>query len=235
MVGTALLITSNTPDRHGIKSSRLWRDRFHIGCLFTSTGYGKNVDDPEDILKNTAKALKDLADRISVERDLGLDLGDCRAVRINSGKFGVPWKKTKRVLEGGPLDIVVVRPKGKHELPEEDESEENGDGNAIEEEHPNEIAQDRDEARGHAEEEGSKKRELPHIGKDNAPRKKVTFARTDIQQPSQILAEKLDGTKRGRPSKCGTKRKFANDTDDGNKRLFPAGKAKKTKTGTWIL
>ncbi len=39
-----------------------------------------------------------------------LGLGQCRAVRINSGKFGVPWSRTKEVLEEGTLDMVVVRP-----------------------------------------------------------------------------------------------------------------------------
>jgi len=37
-------------------------------------------------------------------------LGQCRAVRINSGKFGVPWARTKKVLEERSLDMVVVRP-----------------------------------------------------------------------------------------------------------------------------
>ena len=36
--------------------------------------------------------------------------GECYAVRINSGKFGVPWEDTKRVLEGGGVDMVVLRP-----------------------------------------------------------------------------------------------------------------------------
>ena len=35
---------------------------------------------------------------------------ECYAVRINSGKFGVPWENTKRVLEGGGVDMVVLRP-----------------------------------------------------------------------------------------------------------------------------
>ncbi len=44
--------------------------------------------------------------------------GECYAVRINSGKFGVPWEDTKRVLEGGGVDMVVLRP----------EEEEGGEG-----------------------------------------------------------------------------------------------------------
>lgn len=47
--------------------------------------------------------------------------GECYAVRINSGKFGVPWEDTKRVLEGGGVDMVVLRP----------EEEEEGDGSKV--------------------------------------------------------------------------------------------------------
>lgn len=38
--------------------------------------------------------------------------GECYAVRINSGRFGVEWEDTKRVLEGGGVDMVVLRPEG---------------------------------------------------------------------------------------------------------------------------
>ena len=31
-------------------------------------------------------------------------------MRINSGKFGVEWQKTKAVLEAGDVDITVFRP-----------------------------------------------------------------------------------------------------------------------------
>ena len=41
--------------------------------------------------------------------------GECYAVRINSGKFGVPWEDTKKVLEGGGVDMVVLRPEGVEE------------------------------------------------------------------------------------------------------------------------
>ena len=41
--------------------------------------------------------------------------GECYAVRINSGKFGVPWEDTKRVLEGGGVDMVVLRPEAEEE------------------------------------------------------------------------------------------------------------------------
>lgn len=37
-------------------------------------------------------------------------MGSCWSVRINSGKFGVDWSRTRTVLERGTLDIHVVRP-----------------------------------------------------------------------------------------------------------------------------
>ena len=53
-----------------------------------------------------------------VKEEVGIP-GECYAVRINSGKFGVPWEDTKRVLEGGGVDMVVMRP--------EEEEEEEGE------------------------------------------------------------------------------------------------------------
>ena len=35
-------------------------------------------------------------------------VGEVWAVRINSGRFGVEWDRTKEVLEEGGLDLVVV-------------------------------------------------------------------------------------------------------------------------------
>ena len=48
-------------------------------------------------------------------RASGEELGNCYAVRINSGKFGVAWQRTKAVLEAGDLDITVWRPEGEKE------------------------------------------------------------------------------------------------------------------------
>lgn len=48
--------------------------------------------------------------------------GECWAVRINSGMFGVPWQDTKAVLEAGKLDMVIVRPAG------EDDNSSGGEG-----------------------------------------------------------------------------------------------------------
>lgn len=135
MDGTTLLIPpQNTP--YGNKTPKL--DNRYVACLFTSHGYGRTVDPSEIILKHTKSALVDLASQISTlkaklavqdgdqnaqnidngpdnssemkETDSKMILGQCRAVRINSGKFGVPWEETKKILEEGPLDIVVIRP-----------------------------------------------------------------------------------------------------------------------------
>ena len=52
------------------------------------------------------------SDKEQIEQENRVPIGDCRAVRLNSGKFGVPWERTKRVLEEGPLDMVIVKPIG---------------------------------------------------------------------------------------------------------------------------
>ena len=39
----------------------------------------------------------------------GVMVGDVWAVRINSGKFGVKWERTKKVLEECSLHMKVVR------------------------------------------------------------------------------------------------------------------------------
>ena len=36
-------------------------------------------------------------------------VGECWAVRINSGKFGVEWDRTKPVLENGAVDMRVIQ------------------------------------------------------------------------------------------------------------------------------
>ncbi|KAL8945724.1 MAG: hypothetical protein Q9222_007776, partial [Ikaeria aurantiellina] len=45
------------------------------------------------------------------EKEKGEEMGEVVSVRINSGLFGVEWAETKKVLEGGRVDMVVVRPK----------------------------------------------------------------------------------------------------------------------------
>lgn len=48
--------------------------------------------------------------------------GEVWAVRINSGRFGVEWGRTRAILEGGEVDMRVVAPEG------EGGGEEGGDG-----------------------------------------------------------------------------------------------------------
>lgn len=122
LAGTALLIPLSPP-----------RENHWVACLFTSVGYGHNVDSTEQILANTERALADLArqiaqvrstERVGTEavdtlsvppekaeaRRAKLEVGSCWSVRLNSGRFGVDWSRTKTVLERGTLDIHVVRP-----------------------------------------------------------------------------------------------------------------------------
>ncbi|KAL6720581.1 ADP-ribose 1''-phosphate phosphatase [Lecanora helva] len=117
LVGTALIMTPNDPHCY-----RLRRQGIFIACLFTSRGYGRRRDSEHEILENTRLALNDLHRRIETIKEgepvlvkYGNSegrvlIGNCKAVKLNSGNFGIDWKKTKSVLEAGPLDIVVVSP-----------------------------------------------------------------------------------------------------------------------------
>ncbi len=105
-MGTTLLI----PPLKATIQQRAVKTPHYIACLFTSLDYGKRVSPAEEILENTGKVLEDLARQVAALRELGEELGTCYAVRINSGKFGVEWQKTKAVLEAGDLDVTVVRP-----------------------------------------------------------------------------------------------------------------------------
>lgn len=79
----------------------------YIACLITSVGYGKNVDGADTILRNTASALRDLEAEIASLRGQGWE-GEVWAVRINSGRFGVEWGRTRKVLEDGGVGVRVV-------------------------------------------------------------------------------------------------------------------------------
>lgn len=73
-------------------------DKQHwIGCVFTSTRYGKFKDNPSTILRNTSKAMQMLLELISRVDD---EISDIRICKINSGKFGVPWEETEEVIQG---------------------------------------------------------------------------------------------------------------------------------------
>lgn len=106
IVGTTLLI----PPPNSTNQRQATKTPHYIACLFTSLDYGKRVSPPEEIVENTGNAIKDLAKQVAEMRELGQEMGKCYAVRINSGRFGVEWQKTRAVLEAGGLDITVVRP-----------------------------------------------------------------------------------------------------------------------------
>ena len=63
---------------------------YPIICLFTSTGYGRYADSPEQILESTKSALSNLLFDEDVE---------IHSPKINSGKFRVPWEQTEALIE----------------------------------------------------------------------------------------------------------------------------------------
>lgn len=73
---------------------------------------------PKAIIANTAAALQDLEEQLRQLRTENSHIGETNArvpgevwsVRIDSGSFHVPWEETKRLLEAGGVDMVVVRP-----------------------------------------------------------------------------------------------------------------------------
>jgi ADP-ribose 1''-phosphate phosphatase len=105
--------------------------RHWIACLFTSIGYGAYRDGEDDILRNTERAMEDLVTQVLEMRGRektqeeraegdenddheGDEPGALWACKINSGKFGVEWEKTARVLRrvlnsgGKGLSVKVV-------------------------------------------------------------------------------------------------------------------------------
>ncbi|MCJ1230561.1 ADP-ribose 1''-phosphate phosphatase [Toensbergia leucococca] len=118
LVGTALLIAplpfptnTNNLTESDSKSAIPTSSTHHIACLYTSLSYGRSRSPPETILQNTQAAMADLETQIAGLRSRTGEkqkVGEVWAVRINSGRFGVEWDRTKEVLEEGGLDLVVV-------------------------------------------------------------------------------------------------------------------------------
>ena len=75
-----------------------------IICLFTSDGYGRYVDSPDTIVKNTEKSLKTLEDFFAL-RDIGTI--KIASPKINAGLFNVPWEQTAGLIE----DFLIRNPK----------------------------------------------------------------------------------------------------------------------------
>lgn len=103
--GTCLLIPPCENPKKGKPASEHW-----IACLFTSAKTGQRKDKPDVILRNTARAVKDLLRKVKAARDgregkgkEGMkvpEVGELWMCRINSGKFGVEWERTADVLQG---------------------------------------------------------------------------------------------------------------------------------------
>lgn len=74
-------------------------EQMAMGCLFTSDGYGKQVDGIEKVLKNTEIALDNMLTSYL--------LYPIYSNKFNSGRFGVPWHRTENVLKG----VLAKHPK----------------------------------------------------------------------------------------------------------------------------
>lgn len=88
--GTALLIS---PVDEG--DQKHW-----IGCLFTSAKYGRAKDKAEVIVQNTGSAMAMLLELVKNAEDID----SVRMCKINSGKFGVAWERTEKMLQS--IDVA---------------------------------------------------------------------------------------------------------------------------------
>lgn len=87
--------------------------KYHkVGCLFTSSGFGRKLLTQDEILSNTRKSLLDLLNQVPHTEVVNMP-------RINSGLFRVPWELTREVLEEfsdkeikiwTPAQVVKERP-----------------------------------------------------------------------------------------------------------------------------
>ena len=129
LLGQALLIPpleTSTPsnqdhngDDEGFHEGAATAPKHFVGCLYTSRAFGRKRDKPARILEVTKPAVEDLLRRIAewnvmveAERGDGEKVGEVRMCKVNSGLFGVPWEKTKEVLEGIDVsrsDVKVVK------------------------------------------------------------------------------------------------------------------------------
>lgn len=113
LLGTALLIDSSTKDP-GNRDSKDGT-RHVIACLFTSEGGGGNADSREQIVENTARAIRHLETQLdgattdwllAVKKKNG-GKWLVEMPKINAGIFRVPWADTEGVLKGSKLDYNV--------------------------------------------------------------------------------------------------------------------------------
>lgn len=115
-MGTALLIPPQKQDYEGYGQGRAKAKRHWVICLFTSRGFGKNVDSPDTILKNTELAVADMKEQLArlEHTDAMLDRASPPCVlwscQFNSGLFRVDWARSKEILQRATLEVTVVSP-----------------------------------------------------------------------------------------------------------------------------
>jgi len=67
-----------------------------VGCLFTSGGFGSNVDDVETILIHTVLAVDQaMIDALKYSGEPTIKI---YSNKFNSGLFGVPWYRTEKII-----------------------------------------------------------------------------------------------------------------------------------------
>ncbi|KKZ61578.1 ADP-ribose 1''-phosphate phosphatase [[Emmonsia] crescens] len=108
----------NSSSRRSPALPRLAGRKHWIICLFTSWHYGpRNRSPPDIILENTMLALADLKRQIAASAT-GPTAGEVEqpgelwGCRFNAGLFGVPWERTREVLEEAGLVMTIIRPVG---------------------------------------------------------------------------------------------------------------------------
>jgi ADP-ribose 1''-phosphate phosphatase len=98
LLGTTLLIPPQPSD-----ASQHW-----IACLFTSNDYGKRKGTPESILAATKTAIEDLKAQLERKNSEGEKVDGVWACKFNSARFGVPWERSREVVEEVGLGMTVV-------------------------------------------------------------------------------------------------------------------------------
>lgn len=83
-----------------------------IICLFTSADYGSRVDPPAMILNNTNAALHDLRQKLDdmgeKQQSKSPAVDQLYACRFNSGLFGIPWAKTRELIDEVALGLPLI-------------------------------------------------------------------------------------------------------------------------------
>lgn len=81
----------------GLASYLVLREKnYFIGCLITSSNFGQNVDNEDEILVNTTIALDKM---LSNEHWKFYGTRQIYSNKFNSGLFNVPWEKTEKILK----------------------------------------------------------------------------------------------------------------------------------------